>query len=756
VVREALRNKNDGAIIRQVIDPGGGPGYWMDPQDIFVAFDPSQVKSADYNNGEFSDSTGDLRKSRDRVTDTPAFRKWFGDSKVVDKAGRPRVVYHGTDADISVFDSSKAKQGWDKNSDGAYWFSTAPEVASGFAGEMDGEMFGGQRLGNSNVLPVYLSIKNPYVDRYGKYGFGGGLTRADIAELEADGYDGIHWPQADVDLPDTKMDGPVTGYYRNRFGEAWGESEDGYPDQWAAFRPTQIKSATGNNGAFDPANPDIRKSRGRKALEREDQFEMSTRIPTAKGKAVEDHMGSLLISDFAAGEKQEKWVSSVANLVTQYPNYRESERAKTPAQKLERLVRHMVDNLVWLHNLVPVDTRQRSKLWYDGANRIARSMSRKYELTLAQSSGILATLSPQRDWFMNVSLGERVASIMAERQNFRWSRDMTATASLIYADAKYQEDVGAISGKSLADLDGDAYLQAMWLRTYDQAHNPSSFSIVSPEGEPLAVAKAKTGNPVKVTWGGNSTIAKAISIFDNGTADNISRQLGNQHKVRNFFNNILIPNSRNGHVTIDTHAVAAALLRPLSGNSLEVAQNVGGASNAITGLRGTYALYEEAYRRAAESLGLLPRELQSITWEAIRGLYTPGLKRQSKDSIDKIWNQFKKGRLSYDGAKEWALESAGGIEPPSWLGRDPGAYVEDESAAEPRDLSGDGVSRGGSEDAFIRAVVDDSRAAEEGVRKSGDRARREEAGSAARGPLEASEQADAQKALSPRIGNSTA
>lgn len=66
VVREALRSRQDGAIIREVIDDGGGVGYNMDPQDIFVAFDPTQVKSADYNNGEFSDSTGDLRKSEDR------------------------------------------------------------------------------------------------------------------------------------------------------------------------------------------------------------------------------------------------------------------------------------------------------------------------------------------------------------------------------------------------------------------------------------------------------------------------------------------------------------------------------------------------------------------------------------------------------------------------------------------------------------------------------------------------------------------
>lgn len=66
VASEALRNGNDGAIIRQVMDDGGGVGYWGDPQDIFVAFRPTQVKSADFNGGEFSDSTADLRKSTDR------------------------------------------------------------------------------------------------------------------------------------------------------------------------------------------------------------------------------------------------------------------------------------------------------------------------------------------------------------------------------------------------------------------------------------------------------------------------------------------------------------------------------------------------------------------------------------------------------------------------------------------------------------------------------------------------------------------
>jgi hypothetical protein len=62
VVREARMDGSDGAIIRQVVDDGGGPGYNLDPSDVFVAFKPNQLKSADFNTGEFGQSD-DLRYS---------------------------------------------------------------------------------------------------------------------------------------------------------------------------------------------------------------------------------------------------------------------------------------------------------------------------------------------------------------------------------------------------------------------------------------------------------------------------------------------------------------------------------------------------------------------------------------------------------------------------------------------------------------------------------------------------------------------
>ena len=35
------------------------------------------------------------KAKKPHVTDTPEFKKWFGDSKVVDDNGKPLVVYHG-------------------------------------------------------------------------------------------------------------------------------------------------------------------------------------------------------------------------------------------------------------------------------------------------------------------------------------------------------------------------------------------------------------------------------------------------------------------------------------------------------------------------------------------------------------------------------------------------------------------------------------------------------------------------------------
>ena len=40
-----------------------------------------------------------------KQTETEAFKRWFGDSKVVNEDGTPKVMYHGTDESFTVFDT---------------------------------------------------------------------------------------------------------------------------------------------------------------------------------------------------------------------------------------------------------------------------------------------------------------------------------------------------------------------------------------------------------------------------------------------------------------------------------------------------------------------------------------------------------------------------------------------------------------------------------------------------------------------------
>lgn len=398
---------------------------------------------------------------------------------------------------------------------------------------------------------------------------------------------------------------------------------------------------------------------------------VSTRLPTAV-KATEDPLASNLIVDFEAIKKDPEAFKHNIGLIQQYPNF--ASKARNTEKRAEDFITEVKDNLLYLYDKVPEQTRQRSKLWYDGARNIVDDWTGKYGANDNAISGVLAVLSPQKDWFMNVSLGERVLDTMTNKQSFKWDSSMDDMAKIIWSKPQYAPMVDAIRGKTLAELD-DPGLKAMWLRTYDQAYNPREHQIVNPEGTFAGVRLTDKGVPYKTGWGSLNEIGKAVNIFENPTLENISNNLGQQHKVRNFYNNIYDPTNPAGYVTIDTHAVAAGLLRPLSGASTEVAHNfgsnvlgqVGPKNSSVTGVQGTYGLYAEAYRRAAQERGVLPREMQSITWEAVRGLFPDTFKNaKNSELIDSIWLKYRKGQISQTEARDEVFKSANGINPPEW------------------------------------------------------------------------------------------
>ena len=186
------------------------------------------------------------------------FKQWFGDSKVVDSAGNPLVVYHGTNAEFDTFDKNRTQN---KNLYGfGFYFAKNKKFA---------ETYG------HNILEAYLKIENPidaetynsfvkqYKNKLDK------LSDDEIANLYAEKSNTIR-ESTELFL---KMSGheDARRYYESHLNEYLSQEyatnraiENGYDGIiseiegiYVAFSPTQIKSATSNNGNFDPNDPNI-------------------------------------------------------------------------------------------------------------------------------------------------------------------------------------------------------------------------------------------------------------------------------------------------------------------------------------------------------------------------------------------------------------------------------------------------------------------------------------------------------------------
>jgi hypothetical protein len=404
---------------------------------------------------------------------------------------------------------------------------------------------------------------------------------------------------------------------------------------------------------------------------------ISTRFPTQKA-STEDPISGNLIVDTESMKATPQAFEHNMDLVTEYVNFPVSKIGNRDPDQIAKDFKEMVvRNLLWLHDKVPAPIRKRSKLWYDGARAITTRWSEKYGIPDQGIAGVLAALSPQKDWYQNVSLAERVLDTMTGQVDTLWSQKMSDTAAEIFAKPQYALALQEIQGKTLRevmDLNNDG-LTAMWIRTFDEAHNDRRYRTVSSEGNFI-------GKPSgKAAWGSLSEIGKAVSVVRDPSYENVTVQMGARHKVRNFYNNIISPNSLDGDVTIDTHAVAAGLLRPLSGNSTEVSHNFGTSpskkkqpvgyraakASGITGSQGLYGIYADAYREAAARRGIKPREMQSITWEAVRGLF-PAKWKQKKNvkAVEDIWKQYRNGDISISDARNAVEKLAGGIDDPTW------------------------------------------------------------------------------------------
>ena len=215
---------------------------------------------------------------------SPAFKEWFGQSKVVNPDGSPMVVYHGTNQQIEEFDVSRggASTGDNAGATKAFFFTDNLEVAGQYAEQAGKRVIANvaayekesarlqkeaarlekaaNRTGDwdayerameawetheanalyaddaegQNTVEVYLSLQNPMV-----VDFEGGRLSADrdldrlIDDAKAIGHDGLILRN----LEDSPQMGIVS-------------------DQFVAFDPTQIKSVN-NRGTWDASDARI-------------------------------------------------------------------------------------------------------------------------------------------------------------------------------------------------------------------------------------------------------------------------------------------------------------------------------------------------------------------------------------------------------------------------------------------------------------------------------------------------------------------
>jgi hypothetical protein len=234
------------------------------PVETVRAFPVSREQSTE----PYTNAAPDIRYSL-RAPKTPEFQRFFKDSKAVDADGQPLVVYHGTNADITEFDATKLGESSEAPSARmGFFFAKDPRVASSYATTFNGyvdtkigrllnkltndlyekinekflRLIGGASAisAGGNVMPVYLSLKNPLIvdfegSRYRE------LTYAEvISKAKNAGHDGV--------------------ILKNTFDEGYMEGGDFQTDVFVVFEPTQIKSAISNRGTFDTTKPDIRYS----------------------------------------------------------------------------------------------------------------------------------------------------------------------------------------------------------------------------------------------------------------------------------------------------------------------------------------------------------------------------------------------------------------------------------------------------------------------------------------------------------------
>jgi hypothetical protein len=242
-----------------------------EPDVVFMVYDPANASELggktieNYDDGvaaqedaigkqtiQFSRVRSETNADGKQIASTPEFIQnfwnWFGDSKIVDRRGRPKVMYHGTipptvgaeefiDQGISVFR---------RGTGGAIFVSPDERVANTYAGP------------GGSVYPLYIRAENPFdfenPDHVKRVLDIWESNNVGIRETREQAIAKGKWQMIEnVEIQDAIKLAGFDSYYVKETGAK----------NLALYDPSQLKSAVGNVGEFSPERPEIQFSKVR-------------------------------------------------------------------------------------------------------------------------------------------------------------------------------------------------------------------------------------------------------------------------------------------------------------------------------------------------------------------------------------------------------------------------------------------------------------------------------------------------------------
>jgi hypothetical protein len=303
----------------------------------------------------------------------------------------------------------------------------------------------------------------------------------------------------------------------------------------------------------------------------------------------------------------------------------------------------MARNIVAAFRSATPREREDGVKWYARARDFARD-EMKGDLSLRQKSAILAAFSPQTGWEANKAIALRFTEFFSEdpviTEDFLAStatsggKTMTHGQWLAKNTGMKKAGGGIVPGKRLSEYSVPEQI-ALFQTLVKDDENPVVAPTYTTEGTLAREGAAKVKTPT------GPTIASAMRAFyGEDTLETINAALSG-HKVRSFYNNIVTGGESLDSVTVDTHALDAALLGTHAVRGSNKAFSLvtekdgsttlvdgqtflssGGGERKVEGLKGSYPLFWEAFRRATEQINdedgteLTMPQVQAVAWIA--------------------------------------------------------------------------------------------------------------------------------------------